>query len=58
MDAINRNVELTETERVDRLRLIRSDNVGPRGAMSRTQQKPDHGRERFSTTYSFENRYP
>ena len=30
MDAINPSVELTETERVDRLRLIRSDNIGPR----------------------------
>lgn len=30
MDAINRSVELTEAERIDRLRLIRSDNVGPR----------------------------
>lgn len=30
MDAINRNVELTEADRIDRLRLIRSDNVGPR----------------------------
>lgn len=30
MDAINPSVELTETDRVHRLRLIRSDNVGPR----------------------------
>ncbi|SFJ65859.1 DNA processing protein [Bradyrhizobium sp. Gha] len=30
MDAINPSVELTEQERIDRLRLIRSDNVGPR----------------------------
>ncbi len=30
MDAINTTIELTETERIDRLRLIRSDNVGPR----------------------------
>ncbi len=30
MDAINPSVELTEAERIDRLRLIRSDNVGPR----------------------------
>ncbi len=29
MDAINRSVELTEAERIDRLRLIRSDSVGP-----------------------------
>lgn len=38
MDAINPSVELTETERVDRLRLIRSDNVGPRGIMAQTPQ--------------------
>ncbi|UFZ06221.1 DNA-processing protein DprA [Bradyrhizobium ontarionense] len=30
MDAINPIIELSEAERVDRLRLIRSDNVGPR----------------------------
>lgn len=30
MDAINSNVDLTEADRIDRLRLIRSDNVGPR----------------------------
>ncbi|MGY4504481.1 hypothetical protein ACVWYH_008438 [Bradyrhizobium sp. GM24.11] len=39
MDAINRNVELTEADRVDRLRLIRSDNVGPRGIMAQTPQE-------------------
>jgi DNA processing protein len=31
VDAINPSVELTEADRLDRLRLIRSDNVGPRG---------------------------
>src|SRR5947208_1396872 len=30
VDAINPSLELTEADRVDRLRLIRSDNVGPR----------------------------
>jgi DNA processing protein len=30
VDTISRSVELTEAERIDRLRLIRSDNVGPR----------------------------
>ncbi|MGJ5135181.1 DNA-processing protein DprA [Bradyrhizobium oligotrophicum] len=30
MDAINTTIELSDTERRDRLRLIRSDNVGPR----------------------------
>ncbi len=30
MDDINENTNLTDAERIDRLRLIRSDNVGPR----------------------------
>ncbi len=30
MDAVNSQIELTDAERLDRLRLIRSDNVGPR----------------------------
>ena len=30
--------KLTDAERVDRLRLIRSDNVGPRGIMAQTPQ--------------------
>jgi hypothetical protein len=30
VDAINKQVTLTDAERLDRLRLIRSDNVGPR----------------------------
>ncbi len=30
MDAINKTLNLTDAERIDRLRLIRSDNVGPR----------------------------
>jgi DNA processing protein len=30
VDAINQNTTLTNAERIDRLRLIRSDNVGPR----------------------------
>jgi DNA processing protein len=30
VDAINTTIELTDAERIDRLRLIRSDNVGPR----------------------------
>lgn len=38
VDAINPTVELTELERIDRLRLIRSDNVGPRGIMAQTPQ--------------------
>jgi hypothetical protein len=30
---------LTDAERIDRLRLIRSDNVGPRGIMAQTPQE-------------------
>ena len=30
MDAINSTIAMTEAERIDRMRLIRSDNVGPR----------------------------
>lgn len=30
MDALNSRIELTEADRIDRMRLIRSDNVGPR----------------------------
>jgi len=29
---------LTDSERLDRLRLIRSDNIGPRGIMAQTPQ--------------------
>ena len=36
MDAINKS--LTDAERLNRLRLIRSDNVGPRGIMAQTPQ--------------------
>jgi len=38
VDAINQNQGLTDAERIDRLRLIRSDNVGPRGIMAQTPQ--------------------
>ena len=30
---------LTDTQRIDWLRLIRSDNVGPRGMMAHTPQE-------------------
>jgi len=30
VDAINTEIELSDAERLDRLRLIRSENVGPR----------------------------
>jgi DNA processing protein len=30
--------QLTDAERIDWLRLIRSDNVGPRGIMAQTPQ--------------------
>ncbi|WP_376711723.1 hypothetical protein [Bradyrhizobium altum] len=35
--------ELTDTERLNRLRLIRSDNVGPRGIMAQTPQAAKRG---------------
>jgi len=38
VDAIIPTPALTEAERIDRLRLIRSDNVGPRGIMAQTPQ--------------------
>jgi hypothetical protein len=34
------NTHLTDEQRVDWLRLIRSDNVGPRGIMAQTPQAP------------------
>jgi hypothetical protein len=52
VDAINPSVELTEADRLDRLRLIRSDNVGPRGIVARTTRGAEHeppgGLGRFS----------
>src|SRR5579871_6715961 len=36
VDAIKQPTRLTDAERIDRLRLIRSDNVGPRGIMAQT----------------------
>jgi DNA processing protein len=38
VDALNPTLTITEPERIDRLRLIRSDNVGPRGIMAQTPQ--------------------
>jgi DNA processing protein len=38
VDAINKKTQLSDAERLDRLRLIRSDNVGPRGIMAQTPQ--------------------
>jgi len=41
VDAINNTVHLTDAERLDRLRLIRSDNVGPRTFRSLLQHFGD-----------------
>jgi DNA processing protein len=30
--------DITDAERIDRLRLIRSDNIGPHGIMAQTPQ--------------------
>jgi hypothetical protein len=38
LDAFNHTTHLTDAERIDWLRLIRSDNVGPRGIMAQTPQ--------------------
>jgi hypothetical protein len=38
---------LTDAERIDWLRLIRSDNVGPRGIMAQTPQSPKMGRSPY-----------
>jgi DprA/Smf-like nucleotide binding protein involved in DNA uptake len=38
MDAISKPT-ITDADRIDRLRLIRSDNVGPRGIMAQTPQE-------------------
>ena len=38
MDDVPTNTNLTDAERIDRLRLIRSDNIGPRGIMAQTPQ--------------------
>jgi hypothetical protein len=35
------NNHINDQERLDRLRLIRSDNVGPRGIMAQTPQAAD-----------------
>jgi len=37
VDAVNTSI--TDADRIDRLRLIRSDNVGPRGIMAQTQPR-------------------
>jgi hypothetical protein len=58
VDAINDPIKLTDAERLDRLRLIRSDNVGPRGIMAQTP--PGHARDpgRLSTTITFQGCRP
>jgi hypothetical protein len=37
---MSNTTHLTDEQRVDWLRLIRSDNVGPRGIMAQTPQAP------------------
>jgi hypothetical protein len=37
-DKITEGVRLTDEQRLDWLRLIRSDNIGPRGIMAQTPQ--------------------
>ncbi|WP_338821553.1 hypothetical protein WDM22_24600 [Bradyrhizobium septentrionale] len=45
-------VKLTDTERLNRLRLIRSDNVGPRGIMAQTPQGAENDPVAFCDTFS------
>jgi hypothetical protein len=47
MDAINTASNLSDAERIDRLRLIRSDNVGPRGIMAQTPQALRQGQSQL-----------
>jgi hypothetical protein len=37
---VGEGVRLSEEQRLDWLRLIRSDNIGPRGIMAQTPQAP------------------
>jgi len=37
--ALGERIKLTEEQRLDWLRLIRTDNIGPRGIMAQTPQK-------------------
>ncbi|MFY9957512.1 hypothetical protein [Bradyrhizobium sp.] len=60
MDAINKSAALTDAERIDRLRLIRSDNVGPRtfnsllhhfgNARAALERLPDLARRGFAAS--------
>jgi hypothetical protein len=51
VDASNQPAKLTDAERIDRLRLIRSDNVEARGIMAQRPAGPknDPGTARSST---------
>jgi hypothetical protein len=40
MNNTQSTTHLTDEQRIDWLRLIRSDNVGPRGIMAQTPQAP------------------
>jgi hypothetical protein len=47
VDAINQTIEITDAERIDHLRLIRSDNVGPRGIVAQNATGGGKCRPRF-----------
>jgi len=49
---------LTDAQRIDWLRLIRSDNVGPRGIMAQTPPGGGHEPGRFSFTSTFQGCSP
>jgi hypothetical protein len=48
-----RTTHLNDAQRIDWLRLIRSDHVGPHGIMAQTPQGTESEPGRLSTTYSF-----
>ena len=58
MDAANNPKPITDAERIDRLRLIRSDNVGPRGVVAQTPPGRGHDPGRLSTTDAFKGCRP
>ena len=49
VDASHPSPRLTDAERIDRLRLIRSDNIGPRGMIAQTPL----GKIQFQTQMDF-----
>jgi hypothetical protein len=53
LDAVDSSKTLTDAERIDRLRLIRSDDVGPLDIVAQTPPGPRHEPGRFFLTSTF-----